>query len=70
MRAFLALNLNQEIKNKYSNILRINENIAQLKKVSKDKMHITLVFFDNIKEEQIELIKKEVINSSPTPLKR
>ena len=30
-------------------------------------MHITLVFFDNIKEEQIELIKKEVINSSPTP---
>ncbi|KLI15510.1 RNA 2',3'-cyclic phosphodiesterase [Brachyspira hyodysenteriae] len=67
MRAFLALNLNQEIKNKYSNILRINENIAELKKVSKDKMHITLVFFDNIKEEQIELIKKEVINSSPTP---
>ena len=66
MRAFLALNLNQEIKNKYSNILRINENIAELKKVSKDKMHITLVFFDNIKEEQIELIKKEVINSSPT----
>ena len=67
MRAFLALNLNQEIKNKYSNVLRINENIAELKKVSKDKMHITLVFFDNIKEEQIELIKKEVINSSPTP---
>lgn len=46
MRAFLALNLNQEIKNKYSNILRINENIAELKKVSKDKMHITLVFFN------------------------
>ena len=67
MRAFLALNLNQEIKNKYSDILRINENTAELKKVSKDKMHITLVFFDNIKEEQIELIKKEVINSSPTP---
>ncbi|MCZ9838908.1 RNA 2',3'-cyclic phosphodiesterase [Brachyspira hyodysenteriae] len=67
MRAFLALNLNDEIKNKYSNILRINENIAELKKVSKDKMHITLVFFDNIEEEQIELIKKEVINSSPTP---
>ncbi|MEI0565456.1 RNA 2',3'-cyclic phosphodiesterase [Brachyspira pulli] len=67
MRAFLALNLNEEIKNKYSNILRINEKTAELKKVSKDKMHITLVFFDNIKEEQIELIKKEVINSSPTP---
>ncbi|MEI0563424.1 RNA 2',3'-cyclic phosphodiesterase [Brachyspira pulli] len=67
MRAFLALNLNEEIKNKYSNILRINEKTAELKKVSKDKMHITLVFFDKIKEEQIELIKKEVINSSPTP---
>ena len=67
MRTFLALNLNEEIKNKYSNILRINEKTAELKKVSKDKMHITLVFFDNIKEEQIELIKKEVINSSPTP---
>lgn len=65
MRAFLALNLNEEIKNKYSNMLRINEKTAELKKVSKDKMHITLVFFDNIKEEQIELIKKEVINSSP-----
>ena len=67
MRAFLALNLNKEIKNKYSNILRIDEKIAELKKVSKDKMHITLAFFDNIKEEQIELIKKEVISSSPTP---
>ena len=67
MRAFLALNLNEEIKNKYSNIVEINEKTAELKKVSKDKMHITLVFFDNIKEEQIELIKKEVINSSPTP---
>ena len=67
MRAFLALNLNEEIKNKYSNILRIDEKIAELKKVSKDKMHITLAFFDNIKEEQIELIKKEVISSSPTP---
>ncbi len=67
MRAFLALNLNEEIKNKYSNILRINEKIAELKKVSKEKMHITLVFFDNIKEEQIELIKKEAINSSPIP---
>lgn len=66
MRAFLALNLNKEIKNKYSDILQINEKTAELKKVSKDKMHITLVFFDNIKEEQIELIKKEVINSSPT----
>ena len=67
MRAFLALNLNEEIKNKYSNIFKINEKIAELKKVSKNKMHITLVFFDNIKEEQIELIKKEVINSSPAP---
>lgn len=67
MRAFLALNLNEEIKDKYSNILKIDEKIAELKKVSKDKMHITLVFFDNIKEEHIELIKKEVINSSPTP---
>ncbi|MEI0605895.1 RNA 2',3'-cyclic phosphodiesterase [Brachyspira pulli] len=67
MRAFLALNLNEEIKNKYSNIVEVNEKTAELKKVSKDKMHITLVFFDNIKEEQIELIKKEVINSSPTP---
>ena len=67
MRAFLALNLNEEIKNKYSNILKVNEKTAELKKVSKDKMHITLVFFDNIKEEQIELIRKEVINSSPTP---
>ena len=67
MRAFLALNLNQEIKNKYFDILRINENTAELKKVSKDKMHITLVFFDNIKEEQIELIKKEIIKSYPSP---
>ncbi|EKV56386.1 2'-5' RNA ligase [Brachyspira hampsonii 30446] len=67
MRVFLALNLNQEIKNKYSNILKINEKTAELKKVSKDKMHVTLVFFDNIKEEQIELIKEEVINYSPTP---
>lgn len=33
MRAFLALNLNEEIKNKYSNILRINEKTAELKKV-------------------------------------
>ena len=67
MRAFLALNLNKEIKNKYSDILRINENTAELKKVSKNKMHITLVFFDNIKEEQIGLIKEKVINSSPAP---
>ncbi|ASJ20392.1 2'-5' RNA ligase [Brachyspira hampsonii] len=67
MRAFLALNLNEEIKNQYYSILKIDEKIAELKKVSKDKMHITLAFFDNIKEEQIELIKKEVINSSPEP---
>ena len=37
MRAFLALNLNEEIKNKYSNILRINEKIAELKKYQKRK---------------------------------
>lgn len=67
MRAFLALNLNEEIKNKYFNILKIDEKIAELKKVSKNKMHITLAFFDDIKEEQIELIKKEAINSSPAP---
>ncbi|WP_300369041.1 RNA 2',3'-cyclic phosphodiesterase [Brachyspira sp.] len=67
MRVFLALNLNQEIKNKYSNLLQMNEKTSEFKKVSKDKMHITLAFFNNIKEEQIELVKKEVINSSPTP---
>lgn len=67
MRAFLALNLNEEIKNKYSNILNINKNTAELKKVSKDKIHITLVFFDYIKDKQIEQIKEKVINSSPAP---
>lgn len=67
MRAFLALNLNEEIKNRYSNLLKINDKTAELKKVSKDKMHITLAFFDNIKEEQIEPVKKEVISSSPAP---
>lgn len=66
MRAFLALNLSEEIKNKYTNILRINDNIAELKKVSSNKMHITLAFFENINESQIELIKEKTIISSPS----
>ncbi|ELV06452.1 2'-5' RNA ligase [Brachyspira hampsonii 30599] len=37
MRAFLALNLNEEIKNQYYSILKIDEKIAELKKCQKIK---------------------------------
>nr|WP_242004886.1 hypothetical protein [Brachyspira pilosicoli] len=46
MRAFLALNIDENIKSKYHNLLlkKIDNNIAEVKFVNKNKMHITLVF--------------------------
>ena len=59
MRAFLALNIDENIKSKYHKLLlkKIDDNIAEVKFVNKNKMHITLVFFENIKETDIEKIK-------------
>ena len=66
MRAFLALNIDENIKNKYHNILlkKIDDNIAEVKFVNKNKMHITLVFFENIKETDIEKIKLSLEKTS------
>ena len=62
MRAFLALNIDENIKNKYHNLLlkKIDDNIAEVKFVNKNKMHITLVFFENIKESDIGKIKSSL----------
>ncbi|WP_157144180.1 RNA 2',3'-cyclic phosphodiesterase [Brachyspira pilosicoli] len=66
MRAFLALNIDENIKNKYHNLLlkKIDDNIAEVKFVNKNKMHITLVFFENIKESDIEKIKSSLEKTS------
>ncbi|WP_455146072.1 RNA 2',3'-cyclic phosphodiesterase [Brachyspira pilosicoli] len=66
MRAFLALNIDENIKNKYHNLLlkKIDDNIAEVKFVNKNKMHITLVFFENIKESEIEKIKSSLEKTS------
>ena len=66
MRAFLALNIDENIKSKYHNLLlkKINDNIAEVKFVNKNKMHITLVFFENIKESDIEKIKSSLEKTS------
>lgn len=66
MRAFLALNIDENIKNKYHNLLlkKIDDNIAEVKFVNKNKMHITLVFFENIKETDIEKIKLSLEKTS------
>lgn len=66
MRAFLALNIDENIKSKYHNLLlkKINDNITEVKFVNKNKMHITLVFFENIKESDIEKIKSSLEKTS------
>ena len=66
MRAFLALNIDENIKNKYHNLLlkKIDDSIAEVKFVNKNKMHITLVFFENIKETDIEKIKSSLEKTS------
>ena len=66
MIAFLALNIDENIKNKYHNLLlkKIDDNIAEVKFVNKNKMHITLVFFENIKETDIEKIKSSLEKTS------
>ena len=66
MRAFLALNIDENIKNKYHNLLlkKIDDNIVEVKFVNKNKMHITLVFFENIKETDIEKIKSSLEKTS------
>ena len=66
MKAFLALNIDENIKNKYHNLLlkKIDDNIAEVKFVNKNKMHITLVFFENIKETDIEKIKSSLEQTS------
>lgn len=66
MRAFLALNIDENIKSKYHNLLlkKIDDNIAEVKFVNKNKMHITLVFFENINESDIEKIKSSLEKTS------
>ena len=66
MRAFLALNIDENIKSKYHSLLikKIDDNIAEVKFVNKNKMHITLVFFENIKESDIEKIKSSLEKTS------
>ena len=66
MIAFLALNIDENIKNKYHNLLlkKIDDNIAEVKFVNKNKMHITLVFFENIKKSDIEKIKSSLEKTS------
>ena len=66
MRAFLALNIDENIKSKYHKLLlkKIDDNIAEVKFVNKNKMHITLVFFENINKNDIEKIKSSLEKTS------
>lgn len=57
MRAFLAIEIPKDISPHYSSLINIKTEIAKISSVKKSKMHITLVFFDNLENKNIDKIK-------------
>ena len=65
VRAFLAIDLPQELKKKLSNLDKIDiPKDIKIKWVEEENFHITLKFFGNIKETLLEKLFKEIQKSA------
>jgi len=65
MRTFIAINFNQDVKNRLINIERSLKNMSEKGRfTSKDNLHLTLIFLGEIAEERVKLAQLCVKNIS------
>lgn len=57
MRSFVAIDIDNDIKNIYSNLCRDIRKAAVLNIVNQNKFHITLSFFNNLTIDNVEKVK-------------
>lgn len=62
MRSFIAIPVSEEVKLFYSKICRDMRKGAEIHVVRQDKMHITLSFFNHLKEEDVEKVKEAILS--------
>ncbi len=60
MRAFVAIPLPEEVRNFYSRICRDMRKGAVMNVARPDKLHITLSFFNHLKDEEIEKVRNAI----------
>jgi RNA 2',3'-cyclic 3'-phosphodiesterase len=62
IRAFIALPISKDIKNKISRIQSNMDVICNIRWVNIDKLHLTLIFIGNLESNKVELVSNRLDN--------